>query len=128
MMTEHSAGPWQRNATIVWSPAGEAVVCVLSEPHPESHLVIHEELRLGSNGWDEAMANGDLIEMAPDLLALVEAVEWDQDGFCLWCGNILHKDDCPRQRALARARGDGVEDDDGFDDGSYDWAKPDCMP
>jgi len=55
-------------------------------------------------------ANAALIAAAPDLLALVEAVEFDADGFCLWCGGWGHAPDCPRQRALEQAQGGGAED------------------
>jgi hypothetical protein len=71
-------------------------------------MVVHEELRLGSEGWDEAMANGSLIETAPDLLALVEAVEF-VDGVCPWCGDLnSHYSYCDRQRTLAQAQGAGA--------------------
>ena len=51
-------------------------------------------------------ANGPLMVTAPDLLALVEAVEFDGAGFCLWCNDLgRHTADCPRQQTLARATG-----------------------
>jgi len=114
-MAEHSSGPWEQTGTIIWSPSSKAVVCNLSEPYPDGYLVKHQELRLGSQGWDEAMANGSLVITAPALLALVEAVEWVHLAWggmmCAWCKGIYpnHAPDCRRQRALARVRGEGNE-------------------
>jgi hypothetical protein len=85
-----------------------------------------EESWVDSPGWwiatmhdcpgdGNAKANAALVAAAPDLLALVEAVEWVPSvmgGLVgAWCGGQYpnHKDDCPRQRALARARGAGTE-------------------
>ena len=114
-MAEHSPGPWKQTGTGIWSPSGKAVICKLSEPHPESQLLIHQELKLGSESWDEAMANGSLIATAPALLALVEAVEWIHltwgGMMCAWCKGIYpnHASDCSRQRALAQVQGERGE-------------------
>ena len=77
-------------------------------------------------GMDLKDANGRLVLSAdtvavgakplfaalPDLLAALEAVEWDSDEehdycpWCLgWCGDSGHTDDCQRQAALAKAKG-----------------------
>jgi len=61
----------------------------------------------------------ELEQQRDDLLALVEEVEWmtavgGEDAYksnmdyCAWCQNWKregHKDDCPRQAAIARVRG-----------------------
>ena len=68
-------------------------------------------------------ANAALIAAAPDLLALVEAIEWLEhtpwgESFtihgCPWCHEAQwdgHADDCKRQAAIAKARGE-VKDED----------------
>ena len=95
-MTKHTPGPWKSvrygnyvsgRSYSVYAESGEAITgcgCVL-----------------------QTEANAALIAAAPDLLALVEAVEFDADGFCLWCGGWGHAPDCPRQRALEQAQGGG---------------------
>ena len=59
--------------------------------------------------------NLPVIAAAPELLELVQAVEWVVDEnfpdgeVCPWCGNyqfIGHAPDCPRQRALKKALGE----------------------
>ena len=100
-MTEHTPGPWEwdYNETVI---ADEGLV--IAKIDPNRALLLKYTL-----------ANAALIAAAPDLLALVEAVEWDWDDICLWCGNEKrygHADDCPRQCALARARGGGAGEEE----------------
>lgn len=104
----HSPGPWKavrygqyvsKRSYSVYAESGEAITgwgCVL-----------------------QTEANAVLIATAPSLLALVEAVEWVEDGdslhqYCPWCGeyeNYGHAPDCERQRALDQARrGGGAEE------------------
>ena len=74
-------------------------------------------------GWDTDrdadiwLQIGKLWIAAPALLAALEAVEWvrvygpERDGLnvCPWCGyddELGHSEDCQRQAAIAKARGD----------------------
>jgi hypothetical protein len=56
-----------QDGRIIWSP-GWGVICELSEPHPESGLLEHNPVDLGSSDWDEAMGNGNLIITVHELL------------------------------------------------------------
>jgi hypothetical protein len=75
-MSKHTPGPWRQSGTVIYSP-NTGVICELSTVHPADQAIHHVELELGSDDWDEAMANGALIKAAPDLLkaciALVDA-------------------------------------------------------
>jgi hypothetical protein len=66
-MNEHTPGPWRQSGTVIYSP-NTGVICELSTVHPADQAIHHVELELGSDDWDEAMANGALIKAAPDLL------------------------------------------------------------
>ena len=54
-----------------------------------------------------------LIKAAPLLLEALEAVEWvSRQSYCPWCGGgriIGHEPECPRQAAIAAARGEERE-------------------
>ena len=53
-----------------------------------------------------------LHEAGPDLVAALEAIEWDRDDQCLWCKNFFkegHKSDCQRQQALAAVAGESAK-------------------
>jgi len=74
-----------------------------------------EHTQKGDGEFGNPDDDGYLFAAAPDLLAALEIVEWvnapDALGqlFCPWCGNYHrdgHRDDCARQAALARARGE----------------------
>ena len=115
-MAKHTPGPWDEKGGIVYSPGARGVVCQLSEPYAIDY-VEHWPLSLGSPARDEIAANAALIAAAPDLLALVETVEWVdlRADTCPWCGEWKihgHASGCPRQRALERARGQREEGED----------------
>jgi hypothetical protein len=77
-MTEYTPGPWQQSGDVIWSQE-HGVVCQLSTVHPPGCLIEHRRLECGSDDWNEAMANANLITAAPNLLAACEAlVEWDE--------------------------------------------------
>jgi hypothetical protein len=68
-MTEHTPGPWHQSATLISTVATPIrVIAELSEPEPP-HWVEHHSIELGSKNWNEAMANGQLIALAPELEA-----------------------------------------------------------
>jgi len=63
----------------------------------------------------ESEANARLIAAAPDLLALVDALEWARSAmysknfYCPWCLHYRengHASNCPRQAALAKVEGE----------------------
>ena len=112
-MAGHSTGPWRLDySSIMAQFEGEEVQIASMSRTSWSQPDGGKNKRLG----EQNKANGALIVVAPDLLALVEAVEWVRDEtweVCPWCGGLRglgdHKDDCSRQQALARARGEDNE-------------------
>jgi hypothetical protein len=64
----YTPGPWKVQADLIYSPYN-GVICQLSTIHTPKGRLQHIPLELGAADWDEAMANADLIETAPDLLA-----------------------------------------------------------
>jgi len=63
-------GPWEQAGSVIFAPGAKVMICELSEPCAKH--VHHEPVDLGSNGWKRAMANGQLIVAAPDLLEACE--------------------------------------------------------
>lgn len=63
--------------------------------------------------WEAGIAEYPITATAPDLLAVLKAVEWlplHQPGnrLCPWCGGSQaegHQDGCPRQAVIAKAEG-----------------------
>lgn len=84
-MSKHTPAPWEQygrqifapGINMVYAPAvNRANICELSEPRA-SKLVEHMPLELGSPDRDEALANGNLIAEAPNLLlAAKHVIEW----------------------------------------------------
>jgi hypothetical protein len=60
-----TAAPWEQSGTLIYSKEG--TICELSELR-KSRFIQHEALQIGSEYWDEQMANARLIAAAPDLL------------------------------------------------------------
>lgn len=98
----HTPGPWVYHALIVYHDSGlQGHVCKLSDYFPH----------------DVTRANGNVLAAAPDLLSVVEAIEWsaetdrEEGGYepaCPMCGCAQfdgHQDDCPLQAAIKKARG-----------------------
>ena len=97
-MNEHTPGKWE------WGELGDLAV---------GNLLIAYCTYYGievPNPADKAM-----IAAAPDLLRVLEAVEWvynsrEGQGECQWCRELErdgHAPDCQRQAAIAKARGEG---------------------
>lgn len=89
-----------------WQLTGSGTVYEIQSSGKRVALITHATL-----------GNARKMAVADELLALVEAVEWDWDGFCPWCkgqspeyGGSGHAPDCPRQRTLARAQGQGEQE------------------
>ena len=107
-MGEHTPGPWSigygdADFLVIEAGIDEEVACIEMEDH-------------GACPTAEQSANALLIAAAPDLLAVLESLEWVRlslDGehvdYCPWCGDNAddgHSDTCPRQLALAQAKGE----------------------
>jgi len=102
----HTPGPWE----------------VIQNPWYENSWDVQAANTSENIADDLSEANARLIAAAPELAALVESVEWTKtsdrwgnwDGYeCPWClcytdkpENGVHAPDCPRQLALAKARGE----------------------
>lgn len=71
MTKKHTPGDWQQSGNIIYSQ-DNGVICQLSEIR-EGDFIQHRPVKISSPDWDEAMANGQLIKAAPDLLRLYEA-------------------------------------------------------
>ncbi len=54
----------------------------------------------------EVEANASLIAAAPDLLALITADKWLDCPWCFVRKDDGHADDCAKQAAIAKARGE----------------------
>ncbi len=74
-MSTHTPGPWQRDATIIWSSSTHRLVAALCEPKPKTRVVKYATPDLATEHWDEMMANARLITSAPDLAARLSAAE-----------------------------------------------------
>ena len=110
-MTEHTQGSF-----VAFVKHG--VICVHLEKDDSPHLteVIawpgFDSCDIESH--DEQVANAYLFAAAPELLIALKRVEWIDDGdsmgkHCPWCGwyeHAGHADDCLRQFAIAKARGE----------------------
>jgi len=114
--SQYTPGPWHVDGT----PGYEALEVVARGRRVARALYGH-----GSED-NEADANARLIAAAPDLLAALEAVEWARTcetathpvtgeiayiypTICPWCKARMqmgHYDDCQRQAAIAKARGE----------------------
>ena len=71
MKSKPIEGPWEQAGSVIFAPDAKAMVCELSEPHG-SQYVEHKAVDLGSKDWQLAMATGQLIVAAPDLLEACE--------------------------------------------------------
>ncbi len=104
----HTPGPWWNELGVIHAKAPNWT--------EDNHATCHPAICYGRAGR-EALANGDLCAAALDLLAVAEAVEWvylrlmftdKYQRACPWCKRFDaegHAPDCPRQLALAKARG-----------------------
>ena len=93
----HTPGPWWAESGVIHAKGPKWT--------PDNHSCVH----VPQNFDDIA-----LISAAPLLLAALESVEWTFDAYgnelCQWCMNERmegHAHDCPRQAAIAAARGPG---------------------
>jgi hypothetical protein len=99
-MSEHTKGPWEVSTTKD-PDGGEDWTCVDAGCWNVADL----------GNTHNAEANARLIASAPDLLRLVEDVEWTGGRlgpYCPWCGQLAetgHAPNCPRQAVLAKVRG-----------------------
>ena len=110
----HTPGPWEVRELL---PDGAII------RHPGTY-----EIR--THGYDVATyiraagpfrkrEDAELAAAAPDLLAVLEAVEWVADPddpkrvYCPWCGNYRkpygHSPECEREIAIAKAKGENHE-------------------
>ena len=112
---KHTGGEWDRwGSTIIYSP-GHGVICELSEIHPESGLIEHDRVSIGSPNWDEAVANSHLLVAASLMLAALEAsrefmrqyfsfIDYDDlnDAMGLGLDNVMTETNA----AIAKAKGE----------------------
>ena len=97
-MTMEDDGSWMDDdETPFRIPAGKKLICYL----------LDEEVA--------AKLSGPLVVAAPDLLATLEIVCWvgapDGGLVCPWCAARPadgHREYCPRQLAVAKAKGEGA--------------------
>lgn len=79
-MSEHTPGPWKCEATIVWAPEAQKVICEASELRPKSGLVQYEKVTPGSPALKEVFANAEFIVRACNahngLVEACEAIVW----------------------------------------------------
>ena len=99
----HTPKPWKYYNRHY--PAGPAIIPKMG-PGICSFFNESADLR----GDEEHDANGYIMAAAPDLLEVLQQVEWtnaiDGELCCPWCGNYRehgHRQDCPRQAAIAKA-------------------------
>jgi len=70
---EFTGGEWIHTGSYLHSKQG--MICELSEPKVK--FLEHKPIELNSNAWDIAMANGELIALAPEMFKLLFEISFD---------------------------------------------------
>lgn len=118
---KHTPGPWEvKNLTDVFTTLGAQTRKGIKAADNDGWLIADcaNGITFDVEGQErtivprEQAANARLIAAAPDMLAALEEVEWENDGYCNMycpcCDNYQthgHKEECKLGNALKKARG-----------------------
>jgi|LGOV01.1.fsa_nt_gb hypothetical protein len=98
---KHTPGPWKAiNKYTVVRDAGDPTPRIIVQ------TTISGECGLYDGNADEA--NARLIAAAPDMLAMLEELEWFRASLCMTCGNFKfddHEPDCKLGNLLKKVKG-----------------------
>ena len=95
-MSKHTPGPWN----------------IHTNPH-SGLIMISPGIAEINTGNKDFESNIDLIAAAPDMLAMLEELEWRWDGTCYAClecqrvQGYRHEEDCKLGNLLKRIKGQG---------------------
>lgn len=111
----HTPGPWVVHSA---GPHAPPLRSISRGDNDIAFILLYGDVGYGENAaTHDVDANANLVAAAPELLAALEEVEWVDTGItgedfwmqCPWCLKFKttgHAEDCPRQLALGKARGE----------------------